>query len=72
MGTAEALMPRVIILGFPVPLDPRLPIRVGISAAFPVAALAWVIPPRLTRLLYDRLHAPETPPHARHARPRPA
>jgi antibiotic biosynthesis monooxygenase (ABM) superfamily enzyme len=51
-----ALLPQVIILGFLIPKGLPLLVKVSISTAIPVAMLAWVIMPRLTKLLYRWLY----------------
>jgi antibiotic biosynthesis monooxygenase (ABM) superfamily enzyme len=51
-----ALLPQVILLSLLIP--PALPflVKVSISTAIPVAMLAWVVMPRLTKLLYRWLY----------------
>ncbi|WP_224367895.1 antibiotic biosynthesis monooxygenase [Hyalangium versicolor] len=54
-----ALLPQVILLGFIVPKGLPFPLGVALSTAIPVAMLTWVIMPRLTKLLYGWLYAPD-------------
>lgn len=51
-----ALLPQVILLGFVIPAELPLLVRVSMSTAIPVAMLTWVIMPRLTRLFYGWLY----------------
>ena len=51
-----ALVPQVLLLGFVIPAELPLLVRVSLSTAIPVAMLTWVIMPRLTRLFYGWLY----------------
>lgn len=54
--TWGALLPQVIALSFIVPRTLPFPLGPAVSTAIPVAMLAWVVMPRLTKLLYPWLY----------------
>jgi uncharacterized protein len=56
--TWSALVPQVLALGLVLPTRLPLLAKVSISTAIPVILLTWVIMPRLTRLLFTWLYAP--------------
>lgn len=60
-----ALLPQVIGLSFIVPKDLPFPLGMAVSTAIPVAMLAWVIMPRLTRLLHPWLYRSPAPQASR-------
>lgn len=52
-----ALLPQALLLGVLIPAQLPFVVKVSISTALPVAALTWVLMPRLTKLLYTWLYA---------------
>jgi uncharacterized protein len=67
-----ALLPQVIVLGFLIPAELPLLVKVSLSTAIPVMMLTWVIMPRVTRLLYRWLYPASGQPPPAQAAPRSA